>query len=48
VQETEGPALILFRDPVINSCLAIYEKNLTVDAVIAKMEAARKTFGVKS
>ena len=48
VQKTDGPSLILFRDPVVNSCLAIYEKNLTVEAVKAKMKAARETFGAIS
>ncbi len=46
IQKTDGVPLVLFRDPVSGTCLAIRETILAVDAVIAKMHAARAAFGV--
>jgi hypothetical protein len=48
VQPSEDGSLVLFRDPVTGSCLALFEKGLTVGRVLARLEDSRKLFGVKS
>ena len=37
-----------FRDPVTGTSLALYEKDLTVTAVEARVKASRITFGVEA
>jgi hypothetical protein len=45
VQPSNDGPLVLFRDPVTTSTLALFEAGLTVAGVTAKLEAARKVFG---
>jgi len=40
--------LVLFRDPISGSTLALPEEGLTVRSVVAKLESKRKEFGRKS
>jgi hypothetical protein len=47
VQPSEDGALVLFRDPVTRSTLALLEDGLTVAGVLARLEASREAFGVK-
>jgi hypothetical protein len=44
---TDGP-IVLFRDPVTTSCLALFERGLTVAGVSERLLATRKVFGVIS
>ena len=44
IQKTDGVPLVLFRDPVSGTCLALRETILAVDAVISKMQEAREVF----
>jgi hypothetical protein len=46
VQPSQDGALVLFRDPVILSTLALLEEGLTVAGVLARLEASRELFGV--
>jgi hypothetical protein len=48
VQESQDGSIILFRDPVTMSTLALLEQGLTVSGVTARLEATRKVFGGKS
>ena len=49
VQPSQDGALVLFRDPVILSTLALLEEGLTVAGVLARIDASRELFGgVKS
>jgi hypothetical protein len=48
VQESDEGPVVLFRDPVTTTCLALFESALTVAGVVAKLEGARKLFGAKS
>jgi hypothetical protein len=48
VQESQDGPIILFRDPVTTSTLALLERDLSVSGVMEKLDAARKVFGVKS
>jgi hypothetical protein len=48
VQTSQDGSLVLFRDPVTMSTLALLEQGLTVSGVTARLEATRKAFGVKS
>jgi hypothetical protein len=47
VQETESGPMILFRDPVCKSCLALFAADLTLANIKAKMAGARVRFGLK-
>lgn len=44
---TDGP-IIMFRDPVTMSTLALFEQGLTVAGVTARLEASRKVFGAQA
>ncbi len=46
--ETTRGMLHCFRDPVTGTSLALYEKDLTVTAVEARVKASRITFGVEA
>src|SRR6266853_1113381 len=46
VQETLGVPLVCFRDPITKTTLGLVEDRLTVFVVIARLEAARRKFGV--
>jgi len=48
VQPSNDGPIILFRDPVTMSTLALLEQDLTVSGVTARLEASRKVFGAKS
>jgi hypothetical protein len=48
VQESEEGPVVLFRDPVTTSCLALFENGLTVAGVTARLEASRKVFGARA
>jgi hypothetical protein len=48
VQSSEDGSLVMFRDPVTMSTLALFEAGLTVSGVLARLEASRKVFGPKS
>jgi hypothetical protein len=47
-ESNDGTPLVLFRDPVTRSTLCLLEEDLTVDAVLARLEVSRKLFGVKA
>jgi hypothetical protein len=46
VQQTDEGPLVLFRDPVTESTLALFEQGLTLAAVQERMLAAHAQFGV--
>jgi len=46
VQPSQDGSLVLFRDPVTMSTLALFEEGLTVSGVAARLEATRKVFRV--
>jgi hypothetical protein len=48
VQQSQDGSLVMFRDPVTLSTLALLEEGLTVSGVAARLEASRVLFGVKS
>jgi hypothetical protein len=46
VQQTDEGPLVLFRDPITTSTLALFEQGLTLAAVQERMLAAHAKFGV--